>query len=72
MGDALTHHASRKCPSRQALYLILFFLLNVLLFAIPVVADFGNKLQAMAPRTGMLIPLYIYPVPGAWDPLYAA
>ncbi|KAF2401639.1 cell surface spherulin 4-like protein [Trichodelitschia bisporula] len=25
----------------------------------------------MAPRSGVLIPLYIYPVRGAWDPLYA-
>jgi len=31
-----------------------------------------NEKASAVPRSGMLIPLYIYPAPNAWDPLFAA
>lgn len=54
------------------LYICTFLLLSVCLFTTPVTAGSSTSLQMAVPRSGMLIPLYIYPTPGAWDPLYSA
>jgi hypothetical protein len=52
---------------------LVWTLLSNIFFAAPALADrIGNAAQAMTPRSGLLVPLYIYPVPGAWDPLYQA
>jgi hypothetical protein len=31
---------------------------------------FSGEDAAMAPKASVLLPLYVYPSPGAWDPLY--
>jgi len=70
MSKALTELTNRISILRLALFLSVLFSLNVFLLAIPVIAESGA--YTMAPRSGMLIPLYIYPALGAWDPLYTA
>ncbi|TID26577.1 cell surface spherulin 4-like protein [Venturia nashicola] len=52
--------------------LLLLAFCSLLLFSIPASSAAIYTAQAMAPRSGVLIPLYIYPVTGAWDPLYQA
>jgi hypothetical protein len=67
---------------RWLLYLLGISILSTLIFAIPVIAvdltktskvttaSKANENDNMVPRSGMLIPLYIYPAPSAWDPLF--
>lgn len=52
--------------------LVVSAILSALLLVIPVTGNLGTATQGMAPRSSLLIPLYIYPVAGAWDPLYVA
>lgn len=52
--------------------LLLLAFCSFLLFSIPAYAGSDYPSHAMAPRSGVLIPLYIYPVAGAWDPVYQA
>lgn len=33
---------------------------------------FSKKKKSAPPKSSILIPLYVYPAPGAWDPLFAA
>jgi hypothetical protein len=61
-----------KTSISRRLDLLLLLLFSTIFFSIPVSAGTDNSSQAMAPRSGVLIPLYIYPVKGAWDPLYQA
>ncbi|KAF2666836.1 hypothetical protein BT63DRAFT_427252 [Microthyrium microscopicum] len=65
------HHQERGLQWR--LSCVVFAILSALLSAVPVVANVAKtSRESVAPRSGMLIPLYMYPVPGAWDPLYTA
>ncbi|KAI9733675.1 MAG: hypothetical protein M1834_003277 [Cirrosporium novae-zelandiae] len=41
----------------------------VLAIVIPIAVVFGRK-HTMPPKSNVLVPLYVYPAPGAWDPLY--
>jgi hypothetical protein len=72
MGNALNWFTKPTTCRRWTLYFFTFAVLSTLIFAVPVLADLGKSAQAMSPRSGMLIPLYIYPTKGAWDPLYDA
>lgn len=33
---------------------------------------FGKKKKAAPPKSSILVPLYVYPAPGAWEPLFTA
>lgn len=35
-------------------------------------AMFGKKKKSDPPRSDVLVPLYVYPAPGAWEPLFTA
>jgi hypothetical protein len=43
----------------------------VIVLVVPLAVMFGRK-RAPPPPSNVLVPLYIYPDPGAWDPLYTA
>lgn len=45
--------------------------LAVIALVVPLAVMFGKKKTA-TPRSDVLVPLYVYPSPGAWDPLLAA
>ena len=51
---------------------IAFAVIIVLAIVIPIAIMFGKKKKTAVPRSGVLVPLYVYPSPGAWDPLYNA
>jgi len=66
MGRALLSHLFR---------LLCAFVTAALCFATPAFAAMAGpkeQSQIQSPRSGMLIPLYVYPSPGAWEPLYFA
>ncbi|CZR56592.1 related to cell surface spherulin 4-like protein [Phialocephala subalpina] len=46
-------------------------LIAILALILPVAIMFGKKKRQVGPPT-VLVPLYIYPDPGAWDPLFSA
>ncbi|RFU27107.1 hypothetical protein B7463_g9239, partial [Scytalidium lignicola] len=53
-------------------YLIwIVLLLIVIAIVVPLAVMFGKK-DKSPPHSDVLIPLYVYPSPGAWDPLYKA
>jgi hypothetical protein len=43
----------------------------VIVIVVPLAVMFGKK-RGPPPRSSALIPLYVYPDPGAWDPFFAA
>ncbi|TVY83392.1 Spherulin-4, partial [Lachnellula suecica] len=43
----------------------------VIVIVVPIAVMFGRK-KASTPRGAILVPLYVYPSPGAWEPLFAA
>jgi hypothetical protein len=76
-----THKAMRyqrlkaNCSSKFLAFLkyILSTLAAVvaIVIVVPLAIMFGRK-RGPPPRSSVLIPLYIYPAPGTWDPLFAA
>ena len=60
----------KPCIRKQ----LLWVLLTILVFAIviPVSIMFGKKSKAAPPKSTILVPLYVYPAQGAWDPLFTA
>ena len=63
--------SSKRRPNRK--YLLLGLLATaVLAIVIPVAVMFGRKKKAAPPKSTILVPLYVYPAPGAWDPLFTA
>jgi hypothetical protein len=43
----------------------------VIVIVVPIAVMFGRK-KPSTPRGTVLVPLYVYPSPGAWDPLFTA
>lgn len=43
----------------------------VVVIVVPIAVMFGKKKDG-SPRSEVLVPLYVYPAPGAWDPLFQA
>ncbi|KAG9243218.1 Spherulation-specific family 4 [Calycina marina] len=65
-------HKSRNFWSRKRCFwtgLVVLIILTAI--AIPVGVMFGRE-KKTTPRSSVLVPLYVYPYPGAWDPLYTA
>jgi hypothetical protein len=72
------HHPRASASRRRARILgipryLFFALLTVAVVAlvVPLAVMFGRK-KSGSPRSNVLIPLYVYPSPGAWDPLFTA
>jgi hypothetical protein len=43
----------------------------ILAIAIPIIAFFVmRQRQNIVPKSNVLVPLYVYPAPGAWSPLH--
>jgi len=63
---------SKVTYSRKYRLWIVIAVIIVLAIVIPIAIMFGRKKKAAVPRSGVLVPLYVYPSPGAWDPLYNA
>jgi len=65
----------RNCKSKFCgvpLWIIsILLLVVVIVIVVPIAVMFGKKKNG-APRSDVLVPLYVYPSPGAWDPLFEA
>jgi hypothetical protein len=69
---ALPPRANRhiKVPaSRRTLIWTTLTAVAILALVVPLAVMFGRKHKA-PPKVSVLVPLYVYPFPGAWDPLY--
>jgi hypothetical protein len=67
-------YSAKSGPRVLCLPRYLFFLLlsvAVLALVVPLAVMFGKK-KSNTPRSDVLVPLYVYPNPGAWDPLFTA
>jgi len=62
--------SKRSCKRRYLLWALLAIL--VLAIVIPIAIMFGKKKKASLPKSAILVPLYVYPAQGAWDPLITA
>jgi hypothetical protein len=45
--------------------------LTLIVIVVPLAVMFGKK-KSSPPQSTVLVPLYVYPNPGAWDPLFTA
>ncbi|KAL5327305.1 hypothetical protein ACEPPN_004999 [Leptodophora sp. 'Broadleaf-Isolate-01'] len=65
----------RSCKSKicgvPLWILSILLLVVVIVIVVPIAVMFGKKKNG-APRSDVLVPLYVYPNPGAWDPLFEA
>ena len=65
----------RSCKSKICgvpLWILSIVLLVVVTaIVVPIAVMFGRK-KNNTPRSDVLVPLYVYPSPGAWDPLFEA
>ena len=61
---------SKRTCTRKRLWVLLAIV--VLAIVIPVAVMFGKKKKAAPPKSTILVPLYVYPAPGAWDPVLTA
>ncbi|CZT07757.1 related to cell surface spherulin 4-like protein [Rhynchosporium agropyri] len=71
--------ARRNCKSRFCgvplwILSLLVSLVVITAIVVPIAVMFGRKKNSSgpAPRSAVLVPLYVYPDPGAWDPLFEA
>ncbi|KAH7395888.1 cell surface spherulin 4-like protein [Cadophora sp. MPI-SDFR-AT-0126] len=62
---------SKFCGVPLWILSILLFAVVIIAIVVPVAVMFGKKKNG-APRSDVLVPLYVYPNPGAWDPLFEA
>lgn len=69
--DLLKHVSGGLFKSRRPrLFLVLFALGTFLAVVSATAVVVSSKRQdTMGPTSTVFLPLYIYPVPGAWDPL---
>jgi hypothetical protein len=63
--------SSKRFGTRKYLICILLAI-AVLAVVIPVAVMFGKKKKASTPKSTVIVPLYVYPTPGAWEPLFTA
>lgn len=68
-----SHKADSKPKARRVVRLLLsiVFAITILAIIIPLAVMFRKK-KATPPKANVLVPLYVYPSPGAWDPLFTA
>lgn len=68
------HVSGRRClqSRRSRIILGVFVFIAILAVVIPpaVVVTLRKK-NSMGPKANIFVPLYVYPAPGAWDPLEA-
>lgn len=66
----------RNCKAKLCgvpIWLIsILLLIVVVVIVVPIAVMFGRKKNGAAPRSEVLVPLYVYPSEGAWDPLFEA
>jgi hypothetical protein len=67
------HNKGTYKATGQRRYL-LWALLAIILLAIvvPLTVMFSKKKKSAPPKSTVLVPLYVYPAPGAWEPLFTA
>ncbi len=46
--------------------------ITVLAIVVPVTIRFSKMSKSAPPKSTVLLPLYVYPAPGAWEPLFTA
>jgi flagellar basal body-associated protein FliL len=63
--------SSKRSSIRRYLLWVLLAIL-ILAIVIPVAVMFGKKKKAAPPKSTILVPLYVYPAPGAWDAVLTA
>lgn len=69
-----SQHTKRKFtafgPRRYLFWALLA--ITVLAIAVPAAAMFSKRKKTTPPKSSILVPLYVYPAPGAWEPLFTA
>lgn len=66
------HVNKRGClKSRRSRFFILLGIFIIICAAVipPVVVTELRKKNGMGPKSKVIVPLYVYPAPGAWTPL---
>jgi hypothetical protein len=61
-----------KALGQRRYLLWALFAITVLAIVVPVTIMFSKKKKSAPPKSNILIPLYVYPAPGAWEPLFIA
>ena len=60
-------------PTRRGWLLIAAALtILILIVVIPLAVVLPRRARDMGPKSSVIVPLYVYPSPGAWDPLHQA
>jgi hypothetical protein len=73
MGSKRQHTKANPKALGQRRYLLWILLaITVLAIVVPVTVMFSKKKKSAPPKSSILVPLYVYPAPGAWDPLFTA
>ena len=69
-----SQHTKRKSTASGQRRHLLWGLLAITLLAIivPTAVMFSKKKKTAPPKSSILVPLYVYPAPGAWEPLFTA
>jgi hypothetical protein len=58
--------------SKRKYLLCALLAVTIIAIVVPVGVMFGKKKKASPPKSTILVPLYVYPAPGAWDPMLTA
>jgi hypothetical protein len=61
-----------KVPRQRRYLLWALLAITVLAIAMPLTVIFSKKKKSAPPKSSILVPLYVYPAPGAWEPLFTA
>jgi hypothetical protein len=69
--DRILRRSSRRSTCRITIAVAAVAAI-VVAVAVAVAVTFTEKKQPRDPATTILVPLYIYPDPGSWDPLFEA
>ena len=70
-GTATPKRRSKICGiPKFIVWIILGFAIVVIV--VPIIVMFSKKKKGPPPKSNVLLPLYVYPAPGAWDPLFTA
>ena len=60
-------------PTRRGWLLIAVAVaILTLIVVIPLAVVLSRRARGMGPKSSVIVPLYVYPSPGAWDPLHQA
>lgn len=70
--DAVISQILRRKRKRFWYISLAVVFLLILAVVIPVAVVFSRRRHPKGLKSTVLVPLYIYPVPGAWEPLHKA